>query len=297
MKKLFVGITTTAVLGLGIVGVAPVNAAQFVRENIKIDFGSTNGTNGQINQLENGYILTGDEWADYGLDISVDTNKNGTGNKNVNDSKRLTLYDTTKNGRDNDLRTGTQWGTEAYGGNALIIQETWEDQNWKTNNAGTHYLNPDDDAKGGTITFDFLSSDIDYIYEDLNIGLHDIDGPESAEITVYYTDNEGNQQQANESLKSANHETNPYITLLSKNEGDNSLWNFHFDVENSLKGLLSLDKIEVKYSGSGAVAYLEYDRFYKDSYGQSTEVPEPGTLVGLLALGSVVFGKKIIRKS
>lgn len=286
MKKLSIATATAAVLGFGILGIAPANAAQFVRENIKIDFDTANGTDGRINQLDNGYILQGDEWADYGLNISVETNKNGSGNRDVDDSRRLTLYDTTiAGGKDDDLETGDQWGTEAYGGNALIIQESWSGNRWRTNDAGTHYLNPDDDARGGTITFDFLSADIDWIYEDLNIGLHDIDGPESATINVFYTDNEGNQQQATESLKSANHDTNPNITLLSKNEGDNSLWNFHFDVEDSLKGLLSLDKIEIDYSGSGAVAYLEYDRFYKDSYGEQ-EVPEPGSVLALLALGA-----------
>ncbi len=266
-------------------GVTPANAAQFVRENIKIDFSSRINNQGQERNLGNGRIINGREWSNYGLDISVDTNKNGSGNNNVDDSKRLTLYDTTKNGRDPDLRTGNTWGTQDYGGNALIIQETWEGNNWQTNNNGKRYLNPDDDRKGGTITFDFLSADIDYIYEDLNIGLHDIDGAESAKITVFYTDDEGNQQQSSESLWSTGHNTNDNITLLSNNIGDNSLWNFNFDVESNLKGLLSLDKVEVEYSGSGAVAYVEYDRYYKESYGE-VEIPEPGSVMALLALGS-----------
>ncbi|MGB3508554.1 MAG: PEP-CTERM sorting domain-containing protein [Microcoleaceae cyanobacterium] len=291
MKKLSMAITTAAVLGLGVVGIAPANA-------IRIDFDSVNGTDGQINQLDEGYILKGDEWSDLGLNISVDTNKNGSGNKNVADDKRLTVYDTdmNKSGKDNDLRTGAPWGTDPQG-NILIIQETWEGNNWQTD-ANGNYKTPDDDRQGGKITFDFLEADKQYIYENLKVGLVDIDGPESAMITVFYTDEEGNHQQSNKTLKSQGHNTNPDITLLSNNEGENSMWEFMFDVEEEMKGLMSLDRLEIGYSGSGGVAYLEYDKIEKAIYGEegNARVPEPSSALAMLALGAFGGGSILKRK-
>ncbi|MEL7039547.1 MAG: PEP-CTERM sorting domain-containing protein [Cyanobacteria bacterium J06592_8] len=314
MKKLSILATTAAVLASGVMSAAPAKAGQFTGRQV-IDFSSKYRNNGTINNFGTGKIINGNEWSNQGLSISVDTNKNGTGDRDIDDSKRLTLYDTTSSGRDNDLRTGSEWGTEEYGGKALIIQETWKStgsdvNNWVTNSNGKKYLNPDDDASGGTITFDFLRADDLYIYEDLNIGLLDIDGPESAKITVFYTDEEGNQQQASELLNASDPDASSNVTLLSSRElwdeideynennpnnkkhHNNSLWNFNFDVDSNLKGLVSLDKVEVKYSGSGAVAYLDYNRFEKATY--AVEVPEPGSVMALLALGA--FGGHSVLK-
>ncbi|MDY6899259.1 MAG: PEP-CTERM sorting domain-containing protein [Cyanobacteriota bacterium] len=309
MKKLSVVVATAAVLASALMSAAPAKAAQLTGRQV-IDFSGRNRSYNNANGVylegdyKHGSIITGDEWVEQGLKINVDTNRKDS---DIPDSERLTLYNTSKqNGKDPDLRTHKKsngqrvdtWGIEEYRGNALIIQETYKENNHIKRNDG-RYTTPDDDAAGGTITFDFLSADVDYIYEDLNIGLLDIDGPESAEITVYYKDRKGERRQVTESLWSEGYRDNDNITLLSNNIGDNSLWNFNFDIDRVVDGTnlerrdWSLDKVEVKYTGSGAVAYLDYNRFEKEGYGE-VEVPEPGSVIALLALGA--FGGHSVLK-
>ena len=154
-------------------------------------------------------------------------------------------------------------------------------------------MNPDDDARKEKdddnniipkkIVFDFLDGGTNYIYEDFKIGLLDIDDNESATVTIHYRDGNGNVQIEEKSLDLNNNipigEADPNgiistnlgnsdqgysfsdtATRLSTAKGNNSLWEFGFDFSQELDDLISLEKVEVGYTGSGAVAYLDYDR-------------------------------------
>lgn len=332
MKKLSATLTTSIALALGVVGVAPANA-------IRLDFDKP--TDETMSNYKEGYILRGDEWADWGIDISVDA-KNG----NASDEDLLTLYNTDINkkargvGRvdgdkvflkeahlDNDLRTGAPWGTDPQG-NVLIVQavnksgeEKVVDENGvergkkaidrsKITNDG-RYKYVDDDARGAKITFDFLEADEDYTYtyDNLKIGLLDIDNSESSWVTVYYLDGEGQEQSQQLKLKMESEQlsyadagvsliSNPETTILT-GHNNNSLWEFNFDFLNQeLDSLMSISKIDVEYKASGGVAYLEYDRVKKAIYGEEEKarVPEPSSALAMLALGAFGGGSILKRK-
>ncbi|MDJ0554748.1 MAG: PEP-CTERM sorting domain-containing protein [Microcoleaceae cyanobacterium MO_207.B10] len=321
MNKLSAALTTSIALALGVVGVAPANA-------IRLDFDKN--VDETIENYKEGYILRGDEWAEWGINISVDAKRNGfRDGGDSRDSELLTLYNTDpfKEARevgqgtflkeahlDDDLRTGAPWGTDAQG-NVLIVQannkndkqkvvdENGADagkkrvnRNEKTEDGRYKYV--DDDARGAKITFDFLEANENYIYENLKLGLLDIDNSEKSWVTVYYLDGEG-QEQSQQLKLEIESEIPSYVdtgvSLLSREEGDNSLWEFNFDFLNQeLDSLMSISKIEVEYKASGGIAYVDYDRIekaiYGDGEGDSARVPEPSSALALLAVGALGGG-------
>jgi hypothetical protein len=297
--------TASVALTLGVVGVAPANA-------IRLDFDKN--VDETIEDYKEGYILRGDEWADWGIDISVDVNKNRSfqNNQNTKTLDRLTLYNTDptkQNHRDTDLRTGAYWGTNpdkndpnSHHGNVLIIQtdnQRYSDGRYK----------PNDDASGGKITFNFLEANENYIYENLKIGLLDIDNSEKSWVTVYYLDGEGQERSQKLTLEMEKEQlsyadagvsliSNPETTILT-GHNDNSLWEFNFDFLNQeLDSLMSISRIDVEYKASGGVAYVDYDRIAKEIYGEgdSARVPEPSSALALLAVGALGGGSILKRK-
>jgi hypothetical protein len=79
-----------------------------------------------------------DEWETWGLNLSVESYRQSA-------DDILLLYDSSTTGEDNDLRTGHISGSPAEN-NLLIIHEDTD------NNS---IYRPDDELKGGEITFDF----------------------------------------------------------------------------------------------------------------------------------------------
>lgn len=147
-----------AALLLGLSTMTAVKPAQAIQidqvENglvkVTIDFENIADINGNnIEDLEPGQIIS-DQWSNYGLDISAV-------NDRINDTGTLMLFDSncTLTGSDKcsggDIDLGTGDSNVGSGlvtdDNILIIQET--------NNRGVLRSSPDDEAKGGTITFGF----------------------------------------------------------------------------------------------------------------------------------------------
>ncbi|MEM6436699.1 MAG: hypothetical protein AAF773_23030 [Cyanobacteria bacterium P01_D01_bin.115] len=165
-----------------------------------------------------GTYIVGDEWADYGVNISVDSNRNLKGDKQA--SLPLRLFDSNCrsqgssdkslpkcSGGDHDLATGDAFGTEAQG-NVLIIQEDNSKRKDRSNLG-----NPDDDARGGTITFHFEQA-----IKDLKLGFLDFDDRDRGEGFIrFYAGADDTEAAMTFNLSSVEALVNPGFT------GDNSL--------------------------------------------------------------------------
>lgn len=214
------------------------------------------------------------QWSDWGL-----TNIHGVNDRTGNAAK-LNTYDTSKSGRDNDLRTGSTWGTGNQG-NVLIIQE--EDGRSLRNGV----YKADDEAKGGNITFDFANEvqlnsfnllDIDDNGEGINVtGLDqdgnqvidfDIDALMAEMIATYGT----NHQDAYNQSVTLNGVT---MTQKSMNRHDNSMFNFSF-------AETYVSDIDFFYPGSGAIADLNWS-----TIEVTQEIPEPTGVAGLFLMGGL----------
>ncbi|MGD1952814.1 MAG: hypothetical protein ACFB14_24690 [Leptolyngbyaceae cyanobacterium] len=235
-----------------------------------------------------------DEWADWGLKITGKNYKTGRNNA------PLLLYDTSKSGADNDLRTGSTWGTVNQG-NALIIQEY---------NNGSYNLNtPDDEAKGGHVWFKFEQEvgfqqfsllDIDDNFGDASgtqvrvIGKN-ADNKKVLDINVddlirRFADTYNYQNYSQSQGKSLTHsyrnglgeDIDVTITQVGNQRDDNSMYEFNFDET-------ALEKIKFQYNGvSGAIAGLQWDDYTSE---EPPQLPEPSAGIGVLAAGLVGFRK------
>ncbi len=293
MKTLFRVSFASVILALGWVGVAPAEAGTI---NRKVDFDTT--PDGIIQDLDPGTIIS-DQWSDWGLNLSVDPDRSPNDHRYVSDSERLTLFDSdclgnTCSGGDPDLATGSNFGTESQG-NVLIIQETWKNNNEGTRNRDRDqnglYTTPDDDAKGGIITFDFSQNPNGNIFENFvrlnTVALLDLDDASSGfpTLTAYFMNDLG--QQDTKQLTLSDYQVGgDDVTLISNNPGNNSMWEFDFG------GLDQVYKLDVDFPSSGAIAHVEYDQYEKTV--EPEEIPEPATALSLLALG--VLGTASLRK-
>ncbi|MBZ8179938.1 PEP-CTERM sorting domain-containing protein [Oscillatoria salina] len=180
-------------------------------------------------------------------------------------TKELWLYNSdcsgnTCTGDDPDLATGAAFGTDSQG-NVLIIQENL--------GAGAE---PDDNNGRGTFTFDFSSLG-SVLFE--NIALLDLD--EAGLPKFEFTFADGLTQ-----VFSNLNDSDAGVTLLNPSRPkNNSLREYAFNLENVVK-------LDVTLPGSGAVAYLQYQ--------EAETVPEPATVLSLLAFGALGATGLIKRK-
>ncbi len=240
------------------------------------------------------------EWADWGLRITGKNYKT----QDYDNRAPLLLYDTSQSGADNDLRTGSQWGTPAQG-NVLIIQEyqgTIDNSNPFT--ADQYNLDtPDDEAKGGHVLFKFDQDvgfqkfsllDIDDNFGDASgtqvrvIG-RDADNSKVLDINVddlikRFANTYTNPDHTKSQGKSLTHayknalgkDINVTITQAGNRRDDNSMFEFEFDET-------ELQKIKFQYNGvSGAIAGLQWDDLTSE---EPPQLPEPSVSVGLLMMG------------
>lgn len=272
-------IATTVLLSIG-VAVAPAQAEVHI----------LNFDQDAQGQSLNGGTQVDSQWADWGLSLKGKNYK--TGNNNA----PLLLYDTSQSGADNDLRTGTPWGTTNQG-NALIIQEY---------NNGSYNLNtPDDEAQGGHVWFNFDQEvgfqkfsllDIDDNFGDASgtqvrvIG-RDADNKKVLDINVdnlikRFADTYTDPDHAKSQGKSLTHaytnglgeDINVTITQVGNKRDDNSMFDFNFDETN-------LKKVKFQYNGvSGAIAGLQWD---DHSPEEPPQLPEPSITIGLMMMGFV----------
>ncbi|NEQ43285.1 MAG: hypothetical protein F6K00_06885 [Leptolyngbya sp. SIOISBB] len=197
-----------------------------------------------------GTFITGDEWADLegGLNISVESNR-----KQKADSTKdlpLRLYDTNCrpagitdpsfqslpicSGGDGDLATGDYFGSKEQG-NVLIIQED-NSKRRNRDNLGA----PDDERKGGTITFRFNQA-IQYI----SLGFLDFDEHAKGEFRFY--------SKADDTTAALNLSIKDVQAINPAFSGDNSLRLF----ENVQEGMeVAFERLEVEFPGSGAITHL-----------------------------------------
>ncbi len=286
-----VAIATTVLLSAGIIS----NPAQAKVHVLDFDHDASGNT------LDGGTQVN-DQWADWGLSITGKNYKTGDNNA------PLLLYDTSKSGADNDLRTGSTWGTVNQG-NALIIQEY---------NNGSYNLNtPDDEAKGGHVWFKFDQEvgfnkfsllDIDDNFGDasgtqvrvigknannqkvLDINVDDLIG----RFADTYSDPDHSKSQG----KSLTHayrnglgeDSDVTITQVGNKRDDNSMFEFKFD-ETALK------KIKFQYNGvSGAISGLQWDDYTADpnSADEPPQLPEPSVSIGLVMMG-LIGSRKVLK--
>lgn len=241
----------------------PANAASY-----EIDFETDAAGNSiKVGNGQEAYgdgDLISDQWLGWGVDISAE--RNGK-------PKSLLLFNTdcsgsSCTGNDDDLATGSEFGTDED--NVLIIQE----QNNKL-------WNPNDNWRGGTISFDFMNGGVN-----LNsITLLDVDddfgrkGVDSIMFTAYFTD--GTTEEID--VFSLPNGPDGIVKQLSNKTGDNSLYEFSL-------GLSDVMKFDVIYPGSGAIASIEWD----DEVTQ--DIPEPISAIGLLAAGAIGAGATLRQK-
>lgn len=232
---------------------------------------------------------------DYGLEMSS-TRKDGKESK-------LWLYQTNckpgencTNNNDPDLATGKgeyidkgktiKYDTDKQG-RVLIIQE---------NKTGR----PDDNV-GGTMTFNF-TDEVGVLFN--SIGLLDLDEHKlpqfqvkffgDDDLTNWFKFDERNQNVSTTSK--GNTETltlgnSNYITEMTRQRGtangkatdENSLREYKFDF-----GDKRVEEFHVKLSGSGAVTGFNYARQEKNLKWVKKKVPEPTSILGLVAVSGLV---------
>lgn len=151
-------------------------------------------------------------------------------------------------GADDDLGSGASFGT-APQGLVLIV-----DEHTSLGTTGS-VADPDDKASGGSVIFNF-----DVLTELLSITVMDIDAnPTPQGVTFKFTDANGTVTWVNAGTLTPTESSANYA-------GDNSLATFGFDMG-------SISRFEVQYSGSGAIAAIEY----------VSAVPLPAGMVLLLS--------------
>lgn len=259
-------------------------------------------------------------WSNYGLNLDSSLQKGG--------KSELWLYDSncegnTCSGGDPDLATGKgKNGNLKYKspeqGKVLIIQE----------NNGKNDLEADDYANRsnrGTMTFDF-TDDVGVLFD--SIGLLDFDDPGDPIFSAVFADgsstgdftynssffkeiDEDNNDRTNQRNKKLDNKfvvkddkaDSTYISemkLLSTSwngkqyvTGDNSLREYQFDFDDK-----RVTQFNITLPGSGAVTGLNYYRQEKTLKTVRRKVPEPTSILGLVAVsGFVASSLKRKRKS
>ena len=239
-------ILATAGAALLVLGSVSANSARAAILNFETD------DDGNALVAGDGTIIS-DQWADWGVNLS-----NEEGNRPLilfNSSCGPDFLGVSCTGGDTDLASGPSFGTAPLG-NVLIVQESAN-------------LNiPDDNASGGLITFTFDKAvSID------TVGILDFDELKDSRGEGY--------------IRAFTDDTN-FIELAMSSDG--TLLNEGFPGDNSLReydfGLTGVTKLEVDFSGSGAVAYLDFTSIETNPNEDPEEVPEPASILGLLAIAA-----------
>ncbi|MEA5504891.1 hypothetical protein VB735_17605 [Halotia wernerae UHCC 0503] len=286
----WLGVSAIALIGM--LNPTVANAAGFVTEIKEFDLNFDFDPNGKkITSPNAGNALgIGNQWQEWGVNISANVKNN------PNQSEPLLLFNSNPNtytGGDNDLMTGkSQWGTTTQN-NVLIIQE----DGWQKTNAqvvGVKNANdPDDEANGGWITFDFFDSPVNF----KEFSLLDMDDDQDSRgnyLEVFLWDKDGNQfmidalslveghynqyvgltSDAVNGYQKSYTSNNVTITQDSKVRGDNSMYTFR-------TSYVDITKVQYRYPGSGAIAGLKWEKEIRK------QVPEPGAGLSVLLVGSV----------
>lgn len=270
---LSVGLTAAA-----LVSVAP--AAEAAHFNLNFD----EGVNGGAVLYKADGTLQLDQWQDWGVNIS------GYTNRHRRDAK-LNTYDTDNWGRDNDLKTGSAYGTASQG-NVLIIQEEKRE-----NKSDGKYI-ADDEGAGGKIKFDFdapisLTSfsmlDIDDNGSGIRVTGKGVDGSDDLYIDIDALIND--HYAANGNTKGSVFTSGGVtITQLGSMRDDNSM--YQFDLDQAFFANHRFSDVEFTYPGSGAISGIQW----KTDSGTPEDIPEPSVIGGLLMIGYIGARKSLKSK-
>lgn len=299
----------TAGLTLLATGVATTMPSTAHAATYTLDF-DQGANGGEVLYNTDGSLVT-TQWSGMGL-------KNITGTSGRTHGAALfNTYNSTNNAehesdprsgglKDNDLRSGSTWGTEEQG-NLLIIQE--QDNGYykgdgtyvKGNNDfynSNGYYRADDEAKGGTVKFEF---DHSVLFNSFSLMDVDDDG-HSAAISIKGTGADGGfdidvksliqgHEAAYGNAKGTSFKQDGVtITQMGTKRGNNSL--YQFDLDANYFANMRVENIEFKYPGSGAIAGIEWSIEDNDT---PQEIPESSVIGGLLMVG--FLAKKLKRNS
>ncbi|MGB7521943.1 MAG: PEP-CTERM sorting domain-containing protein [Spirulinaceae cyanobacterium] len=249
IKKITSILTGTLIVASSILATNSARADTTTILNFDTQFDGTPITTGDGTKVNETQLFQG-----YGVEL-------GTNNPN---NRPLVLFNsncgpdfgTQCTGGDPDLASGPSFGSEAQG-NVLIIQER------------NNLTIPDDDADGGIFEFDF--TDKSGVTFD-KVGVLDLDEGVNP-IFKFFQEKDGVETTTVFNVG----DVGLGVTLLNpSNPGDNSLREYDF----SALTLSNVKRLEVELDDvSGAIAYLQYQR--------SQEVPEPTTILSLIAVGGL----------
>lgn len=249
---------------------APANAASF-----NLDF-EKSADGGSVLYNADGTLQL-DQWSDWGVTLSGYSNRKGR-------AAKLNTYDTDNWGRDNDLKTGSAYGTASQG-NVLIIQEELYE-----NKSNGQYI-ADDDGRGGKINFDFAEAvsltsfsmlDIDDNGRGIYVRGQNTNGGDDLDINIDELIND--HYTANGNIKGSTFTRGGVtITQLSNKRDDNSM--YRFDLDESFFATSRFSNVEFTYPGSGAISGIEWNT------DDSQDIPEPSVIGGLLMIGYIGLRK------
>ncbi|MEM9452196.1 MAG: PEP-CTERM sorting domain-containing protein [Cyanobacteria bacterium P01_E01_bin.6] len=290
-KRRTLAVSASAALAL-FVGLMPSSASAtslFQGQERYLDF--EQDASGNSLSAGNGETID-NEWADWGVNLSADSYRNGA-------DDMLLLYDSSRRGEDNDLRTGHRNSSPSEN-NLLIIHE---------DKSGNSIYRPDDEANGGAITFDFSApltvgnAAYNSTYQGVDLGtirLVDIDDNPTLS-GVSFKAFSGNQLLFSKTAQQLNDDGLASQIFAGVNRhGDNSVWDFNlgsFQRASDTNALESaVTRLVVDYSGSGAIAGLGWHQLHDTLAEPPQEVPEPTSMLGLAALGLCATGSKLKKR-
>ena len=276
-----VGVVSATVGG---VSISPAQAATYDLDFDYFDLDTR--LNPITNSTANNPNGIGDQWASYGVNINA-------ANKVGNRPEPLLLFESQSNdytGGDDDLRSGTPWGTPELG-NVLIIQEDGFNSNGAVKNAH----DPDDERNGGIINFEFFNPETQTArlvnFEEFSL-LDIDDNGGGIRIEAYDTGNNKVLDIDVDALMALHKSTNGSdgataaqgasvtsnrvtMTQVGTEWGDNSL--FKFAIADTQAA-----EVKFRYPGSGAIAGLKWN-----DDEDSPQLPEPTSILGVLLFGAV----------
>lgn len=288
-RRLGVAALGIVFVALGITGASPAKAATY---NLDFEYLDLDTRQNRITDSIGGHRKgIRNQWSSYGLNIRGY-------NQNETEAEPLLLFNSNPNtytGGDSDLRSGSAWGTPEQG-NVLIIHE----DGWKhrSNGAIKGVLNandPDDEAQGGVIKFNFFNpdTDVDSVVNFQEFSLLDIDDngggirveaydissnkvldiDVDALMALHKSTNGGNGAAAAQGASVTSNGVT--MTQVGTEWGDNSLFKFAI-ADNQVA------EVNFRYPGSGAITGLKWN-----NDGEPPQLPEPTSVLGVILVGAV----------